>query len=135
MKKELSLSKNMFLNYAVGGAAWIITGISGMFEYMLADIVGIVALTIALGGYVYTARCKLERSDERSEENEMWARATVQKLIMFSWLMIALVLHFVPNDWFAGVQNWPDFLKNILMIFLGAEELLLAALFILKEKE
>lgn len=134
-KQEISLSKYMFIQYALSGICWIIAGISGLFDSLLCDITCICAMSLAVLSSLYLMKNKKEKSDERSEDNEKSARAITQQISALIIAMVLLGSFIVPEGWSQVIKNWPEFIHQMLMIFLGVQELMVGTLFILLERE
>lgn len=134
-KQEISLSRYVFIQYALSGMCWIVAGISGLFDYLICDIICVSALGLAILSSWYLMKNKKEKEDERSEDNKKSARAATQQISMLILLMILLGSFIVPEEWYQIITNWPEFIHQMLMIFLGIQELMIGSFFVLLERE
>lgn len=125
MTDKISLVKQIFIQKIVCGLAWMVTGVSMVFDSMASKIVGCVALAIIIAVMSYVRFAKKEQEDEMAKNHMNLAKAKVLDYVM----MVAMIIGILS----LVVEIRFDF-RNVVYFVVGAVELIIGMTFLHYEK-
>lgn len=125
MTDKISLVKQIFIQKIVCGLAWMVTGVSMVFDSMASKIVGCVALAIIIAAMSYVRFAKKEQEDEMAKNHMNLAKAKVLDYVM----MVAMIIGILS----LVVEIRFDF-RNVVYFVVGAVELIIGMTFLHYEK-
>lgn len=136
-KKELSVTKQIRIRYAMHGIAWMVTGLFKFFDNIPCRCISIIALIISVFLLVKFLFADREMEDEMAEQNLYKAKAAtldILKIIVCVALIIMTAIDFVFEIELLSA-NLKNIIVPILFIIMGIENLLIGVIFNHYDKE
>ena len=128
-KEVMSIGRQIFLFYTVGGTAFIASGIFELFENIFCNIADIIAMLIAVYAIVTVMKAEKEENDEMSLHNIRLAKARTQEIIYMSILIIGIFLSCITMLPLDLDIDWNIWIESIFDIYIGINSLLIGITF------
>ena len=123
-KWTMSIGKQVFWGKIFVGFAWIGTGVSALFDSLLANILQIVFLLSVIIPLVMLFAFKKEEEDEMAAENYLKAKAKTSDFMHIVFCLAAIATPLLSMAPFSTGWNWPRLMTWSFFVLLGIQNLI-----------